>query len=106
MNEQKQKEACARLEGLEVQDGKVNKYIPYRIQPIRYELPTYDSHDDLRRILKTMRLSELRKYKKFLMEIIERDNNKPFIDGQDVIAEAHQERESLLKVKGLWEATK
>jgi hypothetical protein len=107
MNEQKQKEACAGLEGIQI-DFKgygVNWACLWDgyIKGKRVRVPTYDTHDDMQRLLKTLRLSELRKIKKLLPEIIERDNNRPYIKGQDLIAEACQLREALLKAKGLWE---
>ena len=109
MDEKRIAEELAKIEGIEecvkyeaLGGLKTFKCVSCPCAP--FNRPDYlNSHDALKRILKTFRLAMLTKIRRALVAIMERDSGRPFIDGQLLVAECPQIAEAILKALGKWE---
>jgi hypothetical protein len=117
MNEQKQIEACARLDGLEL--FRSVTYFPTEttvdVMKVANKLPTYDTYDDIHRLINGLSiercgiiLSEAEVFARWLVYVVTgRTSESQWIDYNFVysisVATPAQLREALLKAKELWE---
>lgn len=101
MNKQKQREACARLDGfvLDVDSSRGWKNGSW----CRQEVPTYDTFDDMHRLIGLLNDAEASMYGRILHDVLSRKHGREATVADFVKADKDSEREALLKSTGNWE---